>query len=495
MLLSFYHHLVWLALIGNSSELSSFSTLSKLIMKPKPTASMKTPAEIKQLASFFVKPRLQVPRNESLIDWSKDTPEVQSSPTPHISPAGENMLSPRALLHNRDVKGKRRTNSIDSGPSLLNYGRNQPSIPSSWDGAHHTLSIFRIDETSEIDAINMAQSISRIIDYIKNNLVDKKSPAREFKQVTKGFWNLISAIYSSRWDLLPVEDGKNFCTLVGEKILNNYVKLGLVNQPEAKKPPSSMSTTAMNPNIPAIPPLSKTTGPNEKKAPKPTIMKNSYVQASKTNISSSIEDVIRVKEAFLTLSADEVGKMLKAKNSSEDTKKPKINMTTREQSRREVIIPMTKTNTELIINSAHIHISNINKCLKNSKSDIFADFIQFNVNGIIITTNKPASDLNLSTIEKYLKNIQNVNPDSIESPRLSESKSYMKIIRLPYSNKLEVMSPDIIKGVLKDSHLFKDVTLASKPRVIKASPKSDKTVVWVDIWDSQSGSCVKNIIN
>ena len=156
---------------------------------------------------------------------------------------------------------------------------------------------------------------------------------------------------------------------------------------------------------------------------------------------------------------------------------------------------MTKTNTELIINSAHIHISNINKCLKNSKSDIFADFIQFNVNGIIITTNKPASDLNLSTIEKYLKNIQNVNPDSIESPRLSESKSYMKIIRLPYSNKLEVMSPDIIKGVLKDSHLFKDVTLASKPRVIKASPKSDKTVVWVDIWDSQSGSCVKNIIN
>ena len=202
-----------------------------------------------------------------------------------------------------------------------------------------------------------------------------------------------------------------------------------------------------------------------------------------------------MKEAFPTLSADEVEKMLKAKNSSGGTKKPKINMTTRGQSRREVIIPMAKTSAELIVNSAHIHISNVNKGLKNSKSDTFTDFIQFNVNGIIITTNKPASDLNLSTIEKYLKNIQNVNPDSIESPHLSKSKSYMKIIRLPYSSKLEVMSPDIIKGVLKDSHLFKDVTLASKPRVIKASPKSDKTVVWVDIWDSQSGSCVKNIIN
>jgi len=226
------------------------------------------------------------------MDWSEDTPEVQSSPTPRVSPAGENVTSPHALLHNRDVKGKRRMDLIDSGPSLLNYGGNQPSIPSSWDGAHHALSIFGTNEISEIDAINMAQLISKIIDYIKNNPADKKSPTREFEQVTKGFWNLISAIYSSRWDLLPIEDGKNFCALVGEKILNNYVKLSLVNQPEAKKWLSSMPTTAMNPNIPAIPPPSKMTRLNEKKAPKPTITKKFYAQASKTNILSSIEDII-----------------------------------------------------------------------------------------------------------------------------------------------------------------------------------------------------------
>jgi len=158
-------------------------------------------------------------------------------------------------------------------------------------------------------------------------------------------------------------------------------------------------------------------------------------------------------------------------------KKPKINIMTREQSRREVIIPMTKANAELIVNSAHIHISNINKCLKNSKSDTFADFIQFNINGIIIMTNKPASNLDLSTIEKYLKNIQNVNPDSIKSPRLSKSKSYMKIIGLPYLSELGVITPDIIEGVLKDSHLFKDTILASKSCIIKASSKSDKIVV------------------
>ena len=96
---------------------------------------------------------------------------------------------------------------------------------------------------------------------------------------------------------------------------------------------------------------------------------------------------------------------------------------------------------------------------------------------------------------EILEEHSNVNLDSIESPRLPKSKSYMKIIGLPYSSELGVMSPDIIEGVLKDSHLFKDATLASKPRVIKASPKSDKAVVWVDIWDSQSSSCAKNIIN
>ena len=184
-----------------------------------------------------------------------------------------------------------------------------------------------------------------------------------------------------------------------------------------------------------------------------------------------------MKEVFPALSADEVGKILKAKNSGKGMKKPKINMMTRGQSRKEVIIPMTKANAELTINSAHIHVSNINKCLKNSKSDTFADFIQFNTNRIIIATNKPTSNLNLSSIKKYLKNVQNVNSDSIKSPCLSKSKSYMKIVRLPYSSELGVMTPDIIEGVLKESHLFKNVILASKPHVIKALPKSNKAVV------------------
>ena len=71
----------------------------------------------------------------------------------------------------------------------------------------------------------------------------------------------------------------------------------------------------------------------------------------------------------------------------------------------------------------------------------------------------------------------------------------MKIIGLSLNSESGMITPDFIESVLKETHLFKDAMLASKPRVIKASPKSDKVVIWVDIWDSQSGSVAKNIIN
>ena len=190
-----------------------------------------------------------------------------------------------------------------------------------------------------------------------------------------------------------------------------------------------------------------------------------------------IEDILQVKEAFPALLVNKVEKVLKISNSREGRKKPRINMMTRGLSRKEVIILMAKHIAELIVNSAHIHIINVNKCLKNSKSDIVTDFIHITNNGIIITTNKPANNLNLSTIEKYLKSIQNVDSDSIESLYLPKSKLYMKIIGLPYKIEQDIISPDYIEGVLKETHLFKDVVLASKPCIIKVSPKSDMAVV------------------
>ena len=49
--------------------------------------------------------------------------------------------------------------------------------------------------------------------------------------------------------------------------------------------------------------------------------------------------------------------------------------------------------------------------------------------------------------------------------------------------------------VLSSSPLFEGVTLASMPRIIKASSSSDMSVIWIDIWDSQKGSKGKMLIN
>ena len=125
-------------------------------MKPNPPAPPKTAAEITKLQSFFGNSGSQVPRDDLLMDWSEDIPEVQSMPMPRVSPAGRNMPSPCAPLPDRDVKGKKKVDPVDSGPSVLNYGGNQPVILSSWERAHHALSIFRTDPTAKIDAKNMA---------------------------------------------------------------------------------------------------------------------------------------------------------------------------------------------------------------------------------------------------------------------------------------------------------------------------------------------------
>jgi len=90
----------------------------------------------------------------------------------------------------------------------------------------------------------------------------------------------------------------------------------------------------------------------------------------------------------------------------------------------------------------------------------------------------------LSIIEKYMKNINNMNLDNINYSRLPKSKLYLKIIGLPHNTENDVLTLEVIKGVLKDSYLFENVILASRSQIIKASTKSDMAVVCVGLWDS-----------
>jgi len=78
------------------------------------------------------------------------------------------------------------------------------------------------------------------------------------------------------------------------------------------------------------------------------------------------------------------------------------------------------------------YITNINRLLKDVKSEISADYIWSDNKRIIITTNEVAASFNLSIVEKYIKELNNVNSNDIMSPRLLQSKSYLKLLDIPY---------------------------------------------------------------
>ena len=77
------------------------------------------------------------------------------------------------------------------------------------------------------------------------------------------------------------------------------------------------------------------------------------------------------------------------------------------------------------------YVTNINKVLKDIKSNIVADFIYVDNRDMVITTNKVATNLDLNIIEKYIKNIDKVDTSKVMSLRLLQSKSYLKILSIP----------------------------------------------------------------
>jgi len=172
-------------------------------------------------------------------------------------------------------------------------------------------------------------------------------------------------------------------------------------------------------------------------------------------------------------------------------------MTTKGPSCKQVIILMSVENAKYFMRESDMYVININRALKGIKSNIMADFVRSDSKEIIISTNNVTCLSNLQEIKKYVKNTLCAVADQIETPRLSQSKSYLKIISISFVSKYtnSQLTSDNVKKILKANHIFNDIVLASKPRVIKVLPKSDMSIVWIDIWNTQNGSKAKTIIN
>ena len=103
--------------------------------------------------------------------------------------------------------------------------------------------------------------------------------------------------------------------------------------------------------------------------------------------------------------------------------------------------------------------------MKGIKSKILADYICSDNKEIVIITNKVTISSNLNIVEKYMKELNDVNLNDIMSSKLSQSKFYLKILDISYfidNTNLSVIF-DIIERVIKITYIFNNICYESRP--------------------------------
>ena len=145
-------------------------------------------------------------------------------------------------------------------------------------------------------------------------------------------------------------------------------------------------------------------------------------------------------------------------------------MMTKGPSRKQMIITMSGENINSFIKSLFLHVANLNRLLHNIKSEVLTDYIQADPIGITIVTNKVSQQSDMAVINNYVKSLNDINSLQVDEPHLPKSKSYLKIISIPFflhANSQERLTPNDIETILKQNHIFNNISLASKPRYHK----------------------------
>jgi len=415
------------------------------------------------------------------------TPKSQVGQTNQT--ASVNPSSSQQRVSNEDTLSNQNTGSNVFNVHL-NYDPNIALDPDSWDGNFHAVSLHGSMEHLASDALNIKESLSRMRKYILGKSIKNSgaNDVEDFKGMGKAMWEFISAIYDSHWDIFFVDDNN---TTFRNKVKSQF-------SPQVIKPKASSKgkETVKPAFVSSLPPPILAKSQKEVNEISKYFKKNNnanptklYAQASssskKTNTSSSApvsditRDTLKIKESFPNLPNAKIDLIQKVINSSNSKPKSRINMTTKGPSHKQVIVPMSNDLSKRFIKNSSMHIININQALKGINSKTIVDFICVEDKGIIITTNNISLNSDLQEIKKYVKNSLSTDVEQISSPRLPQSKSYLKIVGIPYNSEItnSRISSNDVECILKINHIFNDIVLASKPRIIKISPKSDMSII------------------
>jgi len=384
------------------------------------------------------------------------------------------------------------TSPEPSPPTVIPYSANIPADPNLWDGNFTATSLFGTNEFLQSDVRNMACSLQCMACFLKQRSLEGRDGNNipQLELFGESAWDFISAIFESGWDQLHSSEN----TSIRDNVSAHFGNIQAERDTTHPKAPIIRKTP------PPIPPRpSKEQMERSKKRQETRLIKgksSSFSPMSYAQATNSAASTLKIKEAFPALPIKKILEIHNAAFPKPDNKGRKIQHTTKGPSRKQAIVPTSNKITDIIMGEANTHIFQINMLLRNIKSATRAEFICPCPGGVSINTNSVPNPSDLSTIERYLKSIDGAGNDEILAPRLPQSKSYLKITGIPYiqpnGNKL---TGDDVTNTMKHLELFEPVNLAAKPRVIKASPKSNMAIIWFDIWDSQNGSKAKLLIN
>ena len=96
-----------------------------------------------------------------------------------------------------------------------------------------------------------------------------------------------------------------------------------------------------------------------------------YAQVSSKNISN----ILKIKENFPKLLNKKIEEINKTIFSNADKPRPRINIMTKDFSRKQIIIPMSIDNANKFMLVSSKHIANLNCSLRSTKTDLMVDFI------------------------------------------------------------------------------------------------------------------------
>jgi len=201
-----------------------------------------------------------------------------------------------------------------------------------WDGNFSSISLFGTVGVLEGDAKNIACSLQRIITFIKQRPLEEKDSLDIPQIFDFGFaaWDLISAIYNSGWDKLVADNNS--------RTFQQCVALQFNRGNPTDSKTGNIPHPANISKIPSpIPPRPSATILAKFKLARSKLGSKSFAQVTK----GKAEDILKVKEAFPKLAPKKIIKIHNITQGISYKSCPKLNMTTKGPSRKQVIIPMS----------------------------------------------------------------------------------------------------------------------------------------------------------